>query len=176
MPGSKTRVAILAADGVERTHVERVRRALEAAGIRVDLVGPRKGEVWAMDDLDRSATFPVDRPLRDATAGDFDCLVVPGGVAGVDHLRRDPAAIGLVADFGRAGKPLGAVAHAVWLLIEADLVRDRTLTSWPSIRADVVNAGGEWVDEAVSVSGSVLTCRRAEDLPDFCDALLEALE
>lgn len=169
-------VAMLAADGVERAHVEQLRRTLEDAGLRVDLIGPRRGEIWAMDHLDKSATFPVDRPLRDAGVDDYDCLVIPGGVAGADHLRRDPAAVALVSDFVGAGKPVAAAGHASWLLVEADLVRNRALACWPSIRTDVVNGGAMWIDDRVSVDAALLTCPRTENLPDLSRALIEALD
>jgi protease I len=166
---------MLAADGVERAHVEGLRRAHENAGLRVELIGPRRGEIWAMDHLDKAATFPVDLPPRDARADDYGCLVIPGGVAGVDHLRRDPAAIALVSDFVAAERPVAAVAHAPWLLVEADLVRGRTLTSWPSIRTDVVNGGATWVDTDVCVDGALPSCARSENLPELSRALIEAL-
>jgi protease I len=166
------RVAMLTADGVERRDVEVLRRSLEDADLRVDLVALQKGEVWAVDQLDKVGTFPVDVTLRDARAYRYDCLVIPGGVVAADHLRRDPAAIALVFDFATAGKPVAAAGHAPWLLIEADLVRGKTLTSWPSLRTDVVNAGGEWVDRDPSVDGPLLTCGGGKQLEALSEELL----
>lgn len=166
------KVAMLAADGVERRDVEELRRALEENDARIDLVALQKGEVWAVDHLDKAGTFPVDVTLRDARADRYDCLVIPGGIVAADHLRRDPAAVALVFDCAAAGKPVAAVGHASWLLIEADLVRGRTLTSWPSLRTDVVNAGGHWVDRDLSIDGPLLTCASSEQLRALTDALL----
>ncbi len=171
----RTKAAMLAADGVERVQTEELRRSLEDAGMRVDLIGPRRGEIWAMDDLDKSATFPIDSPLRDASARNYDCLVLPDGVVCADRLRRDPAAVALVAEFIRRGKPVAAAGHAAWLLIEADAVHERVMSAWPSLRTDIVNAGGRWAEEGVCADVGLLTCARTEDLPDLCDALEEAL-
>jgi protease I len=172
---ARTKVAMLAADGVERAHAEGLRRGLEEVDVRVDLIGPQRGEIWAMDHLEKTATFPVDRPLRDTAAGDFDGLLIPGGPMGADHLRRDPAAVALVSDFAEAGKPIGAAGHAAWLLVESDLVRDRLVTAWPSLRTDILNAGGKWTDLGMCRDGTLLTCRGTDDLPALCKALLEAI-
>lgn len=167
------RMAMLVADGVEREDVEGLRRRLEDAGARVDLVALHIGEVWAMDGLDKAGTFPVDVALRDARAEDYDCLLVPGGIASVDHLRRDPAAVALVYDFAEADKPIAATGHAPWLLIDADLVAGRTLASSPSLRRDVSNAGGHWVDRALCVEGNLLTGTGCERPQALSEALLQ---
>ncbi len=143
--------------------------------MRGDLIGLRRGEIWAVDGLDKTATFPVDRRLRDTIAGAYDALVIPGGVVSADHLRLDSDAVALVGDFASAAKPVGAVGHGSWLLVEAGLARGRTLTGWYSLRTDVTNAGGQWTDRGVHMDDGLLTCAGAEDLPTFCAKLIEAL-
>lgn len=167
---------MLIADGSSRIELEEPRRALEAAGARVELVAPRHGEVHVMDHLEKAGTVPVDRALIDADPARYAALVLPGGVAGTDHLRRDPDAVALIADFVAQGRLVAAICHAPWLLIEAGLIRGRTLTSWPSLRTDILNAGGRWVDEEVHREGDVITSRKPSDLPAFCAAIIGALE
>jgi protease I len=169
------RVAFLAADGVERATLTEPRRALEAAGARVDLVAPLRGEVWAMDRLERSGTVPVDYPLVDAEPARFGALVLPGGVANVDHLRPDPDAVAFVDAFVSAGTPVGAIGHAPWLLVEADRVRGRMLAAWPSLKTDIENAGGTWTPEQIHLDGALITCRGTEGLESFVEELTEAI-
>jgi protease I len=161
------RVAFLAADGVERVEVTKPREPLEAAGARVELVAPRPGEVRAFDHLDPAGTVPVDRSLRDADPGRYVALVLPGGVACANHLRRDPAAVGFVRGVIDLGSPLAAFSYALWLLIEAHAIRGRSVTGPPSIRTDVENAGASWVSEVAYIDGELLTCRGPSDV-DYC--------
>jgi protease I len=167
------RVAILVSDGVDRRELVEPRQALEAEGAHVELIAPRHGEVHTVEHLEETGTVAVDRALMDADPSRYHALVLPGGVANPDHLRLDHDAVGFVRDFVDAGKPVAAICHAPWLLIEADVVRGRTLTSWPSLRTDLRNAGAEWVDEEVCLDGAILTSRRPADLPAFCARLIE---
>jgi len=168
-------VAFLIADGVSLIELEEPHRVLEAAGTRVELVAPQYGEVHAMDYLDKAGTVPVDRALVDADPRRYDALVLPGGVANADHLRRDPDAVAFVASFPAQERSVAAICHAPWLLVEAGVVRGRTLTSWPSLKTDIRNAGGIWVDEPVHVDDGLITSRGPKDLPAFCAALTTAL-
>jgi protease I len=168
-------VAFLIADGASRVELEEPHELLEAGGARVEIVAPRYGEVHVMDRLDKAGTVPVDRSLLDADASRYDALVLPGGVAGVDHLRRDPGAVAFVAACRERGIPIAAICHAPWLLVEAGAVAGRTLTSWPSLRTDIRNAGGAWVDEPVWVEDGLVTSRGPRELLGFCDALLAAM-
>jgi protease I len=168
-------VAFLIADGVSLIELEEPHRMLEAAGARVELVAPHYGEVLAMDYLEKAGTVPVDRALLDADATRYDALVLPGGVANADHLRRDPDAVAFVAAFPAQARSVAAICHAPWLLVEAGMVQGRTLTSWPSLKTDIRNAGGVWVDEPVHVDERFITSRGPRDLAAFCDALTTAL-
>lgn len=174
-PLAGRRVAMLASDGVDRRELIAPREALEAQGAHVELIAPRRGEIHTVEHLEETGTAAVDRPLVDASAERYDALVLPGGVANPDHLRLDRDAIGFVGDFVRSGKLVAAICHAPWLLIEAGAVQGRTLTSWPSLRTDLRNAGAKWVDEEVHVDGNILTSRRPADLPRFCEKLIELL-
>ena len=166
------RVAVLATDGVEQVELTAPVEALRAAGAEVLVVAPKAGRIQAFDHLDKGDEIPVDRELDAASVTDFDALVLPGGVANPDALRSDARAVQFVRDFVEADKPVAAICHAPWLLIEAGLVRGRTLTSWPSLQTDVRNAGGEWVDRGVVVDQKLVTSRKPEDLPQFCERLL----
>jgi protease I len=166
-------VAILAADGVERVELEEPRRALDAAGARTVLVSLSSGEIQARDhDLVDAGTFDVDRVLADVTVDDFDALLLPGGTVNPDQLRTDEGAVGLVRDFVGSGKPVASICHGPWTLVEADVVRGRRLTSWPSIRTDLRNAGADVVDEAVVTDGNLTTSRSPDDLPAFCERIV----
>jgi len=156
------RVAFLIADGVSLVELEEPRRILEAAGAHVELVAPRYGEVHTMDHLDKAGTVPVDRALLDADPQRYDALVLPGGVANADHLRRDPDAVAFVAGFPTLGRPVAAICHAPWLLVEAGVARGRTLTSCASLKTDIRNAGGAWVDEPVHVDDGLITSRELQ--------------
>lgn len=163
------RVAILAADGVEQVELEKPRQAVLDEGATVELVSLDTGEIQAMNgDIDKGDRFPVDRKVADVEIGDFDALLLPGGTMNPDHLRTDPAAVKFVGDFVRAGKPVGVICHGPWTLVEADVVRGRTLTSYPSVRTDIRNAGGTVVDEEVVVDNGLVSSRNPDDLPAFC--------
>ncbi|WP_103343355.1 type 1 glutamine amidotransferase domain-containing protein [Amycolatopsis sp. CA-126428] len=163
------RVAILAADGVEQVELEKPRQAVLDEGATVELVSLDTGEIQAMNgDIDKGDRFTVDRKVADVGIGDFDALLLPGGTMNPDHLRTDPAAVKFVGDFVRAGKPVGVICHGPWTLVEADVVRGRTLTSYPSVRTDIRNAGGTVVDEEVVVDNGLVSSRNPDDLPAFC--------
>lgn len=166
------RVAFLATDGVEEVEYTEPRKAVEQAGGIAELVSIKDGSIQAVNHLDKSSTYPVDRLVKDAEAETYDALVLPGGIANPDFLRTDPAAVRFVRDFFTAGKPVAAICHGPWTLIEAGVVDGRTLTSWPSLRTDLVNAGATWVDEQVVVEDGLVTSRKPDDLPAFCAAMI----
>lgn len=166
------RVAILATDGVERVELESPRQALDGAGAITHVISDKSGEIRSFDHLDEGASLPVDRSLDDALASEYDALLLPGGVANPDALRLNARAVQFVREFMLAEKPVAAICHAAWLLVEADAVRGRTITSWPSLRRDVENAGGSWVDEEVQIDGQMVTSRKPDDLPAFNEAIL----
>jgi protease I len=167
------RVAFLAAEGVEQVELTDPWQAVKDAGGEPVLVSLEAGQVQAFDHLDKADQFPVDETVADASARDFDALVLPGGVANPDFLRADEDAVSFVRAFVDARKPVAAICHGPWVLVEAGAVKGRTLTSFPSIRTDVRNAGGRWVDEQVCVDGDLVTSRNPDDLPAFCEALVE---
>jgi protease I len=168
------KVAILVAnEGIEQVELTEPRKALEEAGATVHLISTDTGEVQAFNHLDKADTFAVDKPVSDVSPGDYDALMLPGGVANPDNLRTDEDAVSFVRGFFEAGKPVAAICHAPWTLVEADVVRDRTLTSWPSLRTDIKNAGGNWVDEEVVVDEGFVTSRKPDDLPAFCAKVVE---
>lgn len=168
------KIAILATDGVERVEVEEPRGALHAAGARTELLSLHGGEINARQmDIDPAGTFPVDRTVAEASVGDYDGLLLPGGTMNPDQLRTDADAVAFVRAFTASGKPVAAICHGPWTLVEADAVRGRRLTSWPSIRTDLRNAGAEVVDEELVVDGSLITSRGPGDLPAFCGAIVE---
>ncbi len=166
-------VAFLATEGVEQAELTEPWKAVEEAGGTPRLISLEAGVVQAFNHLDKADTFTVDVTAADADAGDFDALVLPGGVANPDALRADPDAVAFVRAFFDAGKPVAAICHAPWTLIEAEVVRGRTLTSWPSLQTDLRNAGATWVDEEVHVDEGLVTSRRPDDLPAFCAKLVE---
>jgi protease I len=168
------KVAILAADGVERVELEAPRGALYGAGAQVELLSIHPGEIWARQfDKDPAGTFPVDREVADATVEDYDALLLPGGTVNPDNLRTNPGAVEFVRAFVESGKPVAAICHGPWTLVEADCVRGRRLTSWPSIRTDLRNAGAEVVDQEVCIDGQLTTSRSPQDMPAFCAAIVE---
>ena len=169
------KVAMLATDGVEQVELDTPRSALEEAGATVHLVSPKGGTIQAMNHMDKADTRAVDVVLSDANAGDYDGLVLPGGAVNPDTLRGDAAAVKFVRDFFEMDKPVAAICHAAWLLVEADMVRGRTITSWPSLKTDITNAGGDWVDRAVVQDDKLITSRKPEDLPQFCAKLVSVL-
>jgi protease I len=166
------KVAILATDGVEQVELVEPRKALEAAGATAELVSPKQGSIQAFNHHDKGDTFEVQRTLDDAHAADFDALFLPGGVINPDALRREPKAVQFVREFMVSDKPVAAICHGAWMLVEADAVAGRTLTSWPSLQTDIRNAGGEWVDSAVKVDGRLITSRKPDDLPQFNAAIV----
>jgi protease I len=173
------RVACLTAnEGVEQIELVQPRDALQHADAIVTLVAPEAGEIQAFDHLDKGDTFTADRAVADVSVDDFDALLLPGGVANPDALRMDADAVAFVRAMVEAGKPVAAICHAPWVLVEADLVRARRLTSWPSLQTDVRNAGGQWVDEEVVVCTGgpnlLVTSRKPDDLPRFCEEMLSA--
>lgn len=174
MPSIKgKRIAFLATDGVEEVEYTEPRKAVENAGGIAELISLEAGEIQAFNHLDKSATYPVDHEVSSANAADYDALVLPGGVANPDALRTDPDAVAFVRAFVAAEKPIAAICHAPWTLIEAGAVSGRTMTSWPSLRTDLANAGATWVDEEVFTDGNLVTSRKPDDIPAFCDGLLE---
>ena len=169
------KIAFLAAEGVEQVELTEPWKAVESEGGKPELISLESGEIQGFDHLDKDQTFAVDRTVADASPDDYDGLVLPGGVANPDFLRTDEDAVRFVRSFFEAGKPVAAICHAPWTLVEADVVRGRTLTSWPSLRTDIRNAGGEWVDEEVHVDQGLVTSRNPDDLPAFCDKLVEEI-
>jgi protease I len=171
-----TRIAFLATDGVEQVELTEPWRAIEEAGGTPELVSLETGEIQGFEHLDKAETFHVDRAVVDADPADYDGLVLPGGVANPDRLRMDEDAVEFVKSFVDEGKPIGVICHGPWTLVEADEVRGRTLTSFPSLRTDIENAGGTWVDEEVHVDDGIVSSRRPDDLPAFCEKLVEELK
>ena len=175
-PLTGKQVAFLVAhEGIEQVELVEPWKAVEQAGATPRLVSPEPGTVQAFNHLDKADTFDVDVPVADADPATFDALVLPGGVANPDALRTDPDAVAFAKAFMDAGKPVAAICHAAWTLVEGDCVRGRTLTSWPSLQTDVRNAGGTWVDEEVVVDGNLISSRKPDDLKAFTDKLVAAL-
>jgi protease I len=167
------RVAILAADGFEQAELAEPMKALEGAGADVSIVSPNPEKIQGMHHADKGDQFNVDIPLEKARADQFDALLIPGGLMNPDTLRSTPKAVEFVKAFGQAGKPIAAICHGPWVLIEAGLVRGRKLTSWPAIQTDVKNAGGNWVDEEVVVDNGLVTSRKPDDIPAFNAKMIE---
>lgn len=170
---SGKRVALLATDGVEEIELTEPRRALDDAGAVTELVAPKGGEIQAFKHHDKSSRLKVDRTLDEARASDYAALVIPGGVINPDALRLEPKAVQFVREFIAADKPVTAICHGPSLLVEADAVAGRTLTSWPSIRKDIENAGGTWVDQMVVDDERLITSRKPEDLPAFTKKMVQ---
>jgi protease I len=170
------RIAFLVAnEGIEQVELTEPRRAVEEAGAETDLIAPEGGEVQAFDHLDKADTFEVDKTVAEASAGDYDGVILPGGVANPDNLRMEKDAVQFLRDFFEAGKPVAAICHAPWMLVEADVVKGRKLTSFPSLQTDIRNAGGEWVDEEVVTDSGLVTSRKPDDLPAFCAKAIEEI-
>jgi protease I len=168
------RVAILAADGVERVELEQPRQALDQAGARTELLSLHDGTIQARNnDLEAAGTFDVDALVRSASVEDYDALLLPGGTVNPDKLRVDEAAVSFVRDFVASGKPVASICHGPWTLLEAGVVSGRTVTSFPSIRTDLRNAGAQVVDQEVARDGNLVTSRSPDDLPAFCTAIIE---
>ena len=171
------KIAILATDGFEQVELTEPQKALRDAGATVTVVSPRgtvtKGKIQGMNHAEKGDQISVDADLDSVRPEDFDALVLPGGVANPDYLRVDPQAVSFVKHFGQAGKPIAAICHGPWTLIEAGLVRGHKMTSWPSLKTDLRNAGADWVDESVVNDNGLVTSRKPDDLPAFCRAAIE---
>jgi protease I len=164
---------VVANEGIEQAELTEPWKAVVDAGAEAHLIAPEPGEAQAFHHLDKADTFPVSRTTSEVRVDEYDALVLPGGVANADELRMDKPAVALTRAFFDTGKPVAAICHAPWTLVEADVVRGRTLTSWPSLQTDIRNAGGTWVDEEVQVDGGLVTSRKPADLPAFCEKALE---
>ena len=170
------RIAFLVAnEGIEQVELTEPWKAVESAGGEPQLVAPDAGEAQAFNHLDKGDAFDVDVTVAEADPEDYDALVLPGGVANPDQLRTDPDAVEFARSFFEAGKPVAAICHAPWTLVEAGVVDGRTLTSWPSLQTDIRNAGGNWVDEEVHVDAGLVTSRKPDDLEAFCSKMLEEI-
>ena len=166
-------VAILATDGVERVELTEPRKALDAAGARTVVVSPKTGSIKGWEHDHWGESIPVDQSLDGARADQFDALLLPGGVINPDQLRQNERAVQFVRGFFDAGKPVAAICHGPWMLVEADVVRGRTITSWPSLRTDIRNAGAEWVDREVVTDKDLVTSRKPDDIPAFSRKMIE---
>jgi protease I len=164
---------LVAQEGVEQVELSEPWKAVEQAGGEPVLIAPENGEVQAFEHLDKSKTYSVDETLENADPDDYDGVVLPGGVANPDQLRTESRAIAFLQKFFADGKPVGVICHGPWTLVEADLVRGRTITSWPSLQTDIRNAGGNWVDEEVVVDEGLVSSRNPDDLPAFCAKIVE---
>ena len=169
------RVLIIATDGFEQSELMEPKAALEAAGFETVVASPKAGEIKGWKDGNWGESVPVDAELDSVSEGDFDALLLPGGQMNPDILRMDERVIDLIEDFNDAEKPIAAICHAPWLLIEADIVDGRTMTSWPSVRTDLTNAGADVVDQEVAIDGNLITSRKPDDIPAFNQALIAAL-
>lgn len=167
------KVAFLAADGVNEAELTQPREAFEGAGAEVHLLSIKEGEIQSMNGMDKGKTYRVDRLVEKASSSDYIGLVLPGGVASPDKLRMNEGAVRFVREFFFADKPVAAICHALWLLVEADVLRGRTVTSYPSLRTDIKNAGGTWVDQTVQVDQQLVTSRNVPDLPAFNEKSLQ---
>ena len=167
------KVAILATDGVEQVELIEPRKALDAAGAVTHVISPKDGAIQGMNHDAKGDQITVDRTLSEVHASEYDALLIPGGVANPDTLRMDRAAVQFVREFMLAEKPVAAICHGPWLLVEADAVSGRTLTSWPSLRTDISNAGGRWVDQPVAVDERLITSRKPDDIPAFNAAIMK---
>ena len=166
-------IAVLATDGFEQVELTEPVNALKAAGATVEIVAPKSGEIQGFKHHDKGDKTRVDRTLAEARAEDYAGLVLPGGVINPDALRLEPEAIAFVRSFTDGGKPVAAICHGPWTLIDAEAVKGRRMTSWPSLQTDLKNAGAEWVDEAVVVDNGLVTSRKPDDLPAFCAKMIE---
>jgi protease I len=172
---SGKKVAFLATHGVEQIELTEPWKRVEQEGGTAELISLESGEIQGFKHLDKGDTFKVDRTVADADQAEYDGLVQPGGVANPDFLRMDEQAVRFFRSFFEAGKPVAVICHGPWMLVEADVVKGRTVTSWPSLKTDIGNAGGTWVDEEVHVDSGLVTSRKPDDLPAFCDKLVEEI-
>lgn len=167
------KVAVLATDGFEQVELEKPIEALRAAGAEVEVVAPKGGHIQGFRHHDKGDPVRVDRELSETQPQDYDAIVLPGGVINPDQLRLEPSAIEFVRSFARASKPIAAICHGPWTLIDAGAVQGKRMTSWPSLKTDLKNAGAEWVDEEVVVDNGLVTSRNPDDLPAFCAKMIE---
>jgi len=167
------RIAILAADMVERVELVEPRKALDEAGARTDLISIEPGQIQSFDHFDPADTLAVDRTAEEVDASEYDALLIPGGVGNPDQLRGDENVVAFVRDFFDQGKPVAAICHAPWVLVEAGVVKGRKLTSWPTLQTDIRNAGGNWVDQEVVVDSGMVTSRKPDDIPAFNRKMIE---
>jgi protease I len=175
MPGklSGMKIAFLATDGVEQVELTEPWEALKREGATVELVSPKPDQIQGVNHLDKGDSFSVDHPLSEVSSSDHGALVLPGGVANPDFLRLEADAVKFVRGFFDEEKPVAAICHGPWMLVEADVVRGRTVTSWPSLKTDIENAGGRWVDEKVHEDDGLVTSRKPDDLPAFCSKIVQ---
>ncbi|WP_394659735.1 type 1 glutamine amidotransferase domain-containing protein [uncultured Novosphingobium sp.] len=169
------KVLILATDGFEQSELTKPKQALEDAGIETTVASPNDGEIKGWDMTDWGDSVKVDKTLDQVNAADYDALLLPGGQINPDKLRMEEKAVSLVKDFANSGKPVAAICHGPWMLVEADVVKGKTVTSWPSIRTDLRNAGANVVDQEVAIDGQFITSRKPDDIPAFSKALIEAV-
>jgi protease I len=167
------RIAFIAADGVEQVELTEPWKAVEQAGAEPELLSVEEGEIQGFEHLDKGATFKVDKVVSRADPADYDGLVLPGGVANPDFLRTDENTVQFIRRFFEQGKPVGVICHGPWTLVEAGIVKGRTITSWPSLRTDIENAGGKWIDKEVVVDAGLVSSRKPADLPAFCGKIVE---
>lgn len=166
-------IAVLATDGFEQVELDKPVDAMRAAGATVHIVAPEGGEIQGFEHHDKGRKVGVDNTLGDVSVDDYDGLILPGGVINPDALRLEEKAIAFIGDFARADKPIAAICHGPWTLIDAGIVKGRKLTSWPSLKTDLLNAGADWVDETVVIDGKLVTSRNPDDLPAFCDGIIK---
>jgi protease I len=169
------KIAILATDGFEQSELMEPRKALEEAGAQTEVISPNSGKIKGWKQTDWGETVKVDKTLASANAQEYDALILPGGVANPDHLRMDPKAVSFVQHFVSNGKPVAAICHGPWTLLETGALTGRTVTSWPSLKTDLKNAGAKWVDKEVVTDGQFITSRKPDDIPAFNKAVIEAV-
>jgi protease I len=167
------KIAILATDGFEQVELIEPKKALEDAGATTEIISPRSGEIKGWNFRDWGDKVKVDKTLDRVRPANYDALVLPGGVINPDHLRMEPKAVSFVKEFAESGKPVAAICHSPWTLVEAGVVRGRKMTSWPSLKTDLKNAGANWVDEQAVIDGNFITSRKPDDLPAFNQKIIE---
>jgi protease I len=169
------KIAILATDGFEQVELTEPKKAFEEAGATTEVISPKEGQIKGWKFKEWGDSVKVDKALEHATSADYDLLFLPGGVINPDHLRMDDRAVEFVKSFATSGKPVAAICHGPWTLVEAGAVKGRTMTSWPSVKTDLRNAGANWVDKEVVVDGNLITSRKPDDIPAFCRTVIEEL-